>query len=54
MNRTMLKSKIHSCGGDDPGDLDHYYPRVVDVDAHNQIRTIDNEVATLLGAPTSA
>jgi hypothetical protein len=29
-------------------------PRIVHVDAHNQIQTIDNEVATLLGAPTSA
>ncbi len=54
MNRPMLKSKIHPYGSYDPGDPDHYYPRVVDVDAHNQIRTIDNEVATLLGAPTSA
>jgi aspartate 1-decarboxylase len=40
MQRTMLKSKIHE-------------PRVVHVDAHNQIIDVDQQVATLLSAPTS-
>ena len=39
----------------DPDDLEHYTPRVVHVDAHNQILNIDDEVATLLsGAPTTS
>jgi aspartate 1-decarboxylase len=38
----------------DPDDLDHYEPRVVHVDAHNQIINVDSEVATLLRAPTAA
>jgi aspartate 1-decarboxylase len=39
----------------DPGELAHYNPRVVHVDAHNEIITIDREVATLLtAAPTAA
>jgi aspartate 1-decarboxylase len=37
-----------------PDDLTEYIPRVVHVDAHNEIYTIDSEVATLLGAPTAA
>jgi aspartate 1-decarboxylase len=37
----------------DPDDLDHYEPRVVHVDAHNQIINVDSEVATLR-APTAA
>ena len=69
MNRTKLKSKIHratarlvhrgdtiiviSYGSYDPEDLEHYDPRVVHVTQDNEIRTIDNEVATLLGAPTA-
>jgi aspartate 1-decarboxylase len=38
----------------DPDDVDHYEPRVVHVDAHNQIINVDSEVATLLRAPTAA
>ena len=39
----------------DPDELDHYNPRVVHVGAHNEIITIDREVATLLtAAPTTA
>ena len=39
----------------DPDELDHYNPRVVHVGAHNEIITIDREVATLLtAAPTAA
>lgn len=49
MQRTMLKST-----GYDPDDLDHYDPRVAHVGAHNEILTVDREVATLLAAPTSA
>ena len=45
---------VISYGGYDPDDLEHYEPRVVHVDAHNEIQTIDREVATLLGAPTVA
>jgi aspartate 1-decarboxylase len=45
---------VISYGGYDPDDLEHYHPRVVHVDAHNQIMQIDGAVATLLGAPTVA
>ena len=45
MQRTMLKSKIHRATVTDC-DL-HYDPRVVHVDAHNQIINVDQEVATL-------
>src|SRR5690242_17180455 len=38
----------------DPDELENYTPRVVHVDAHNRIITVDREVATLLGAPTAA
>jgi aspartate 1-decarboxylase len=38
----------------DPDELDNYEPRVVHVDAHNQIINVDSEVATLLRAPTAA
>ena len=38
----------------DPDELDNYEPRVVHVDAHNQIINVDSEVATLLRAPTTA
>jgi aspartate 1-decarboxylase len=46
---------VISYGGYDPDDLEHYVPRVVHVDVHNQIIDVDNEVATLLtaAAPTS-
>jgi aspartate 1-decarboxylase len=38
----------------DPDELQNYEPRVVHVDADNQIINIDREVATLAGAPTAA
>jgi aspartate 1-decarboxylase len=38
----------------DPDELDNYKPRVVHVDAHNQILNVDREVAALLGSPTAA
>ena len=38
----------------DPDDLEHYDPRVVHVDANNEILQVDSEVATLLRAPTAA
>ena len=41
---------VISYGGYDPDDLEHYDPRVVHVDAHNEILQVDREVATLLGA----
>jgi aspartate 1-decarboxylase len=44
---------VISYGSYDPEDMEFYDPRVVHVDKHNTIRTIDNEVATLLGAPTT-
>ena len=45
---------VISYAGYDPDELDHYDPRVVHVGAHNEIITVDREVATLLGAPTAA
>jgi aspartate 1-decarboxylase len=46
---------VISYGGYDPDDLEHYQPRVVHVDAHNQIINVDREVAPLLAsAPTCA
>jgi len=44
---------VISDGSYDPEDLERYDPRVVHVTQDNEIRTIDNEVATLLGAPTA-
>jgi hypothetical protein len=38
----------------DPDELDNYSPRVVHLDARNEILNIDREVATLLGASTTA
>jgi aspartate 1-decarboxylase len=38
----------------DPDEMDNYDPRVVHVDAQNQIINVDREVATLLRAPTAA
>jgi aspartate 1-decarboxylase len=38
----------------DADELQNYEPRVVHVDADNQIINVDREVATLLGAPTVA
>jgi aspartate 1-decarboxylase len=45
---------VISYGSYDPDDLEHYVPRVVHVDAGNEICTSDSEVATLLRAPTTA
>jgi aspartate 1-decarboxylase len=46
---------VISYGVYDPDDLEQYIPRVVHVDAHNEILNIDDEVATLLSAaPTPA
>ena len=45
---------VLSYGGYDPDDLEHYQPRVVHVDAHNEIIQVDSAVATLLGAPAVA
>jgi aspartate 1-decarboxylase len=44
---------VISYAGYEPDELDNYNPRVVHVDAHNEIHHIDREVATLV-APTSA
>jgi aspartate 1-decarboxylase len=41
---------VISYAGYDPDDLEHYHPRVVHVDAHNEILQVDREVATLFGA----
>src|SRR5438552_1407195 len=38
----------------DADELANYNPRVVHVDAHNEIQTVDREVATLFRAPTAA
>jgi aspartate 1-decarboxylase len=45
---------VISYGSYDPDDLGHHVPRVVHVGAGNEIRNIDSEVATLLGASTTA
>jgi len=45
---------VISYGSYDTEDLERYDPRVVHVNEDNEIRSIDNEVATLLGASTSA
>jgi aspartate 1-decarboxylase len=42
---------VISYGIYDPDDLDHYAPRVVHVDSHNQIVSVDQAVAKLLTAP---
>ena len=41
---------VISYGIYDPEDLDHYTPRVVHVDEHNEIVSIDARVATLAAA----
>jgi aspartate 1-decarboxylase len=41
---------VISYGAYDPDDLTHYHPRVVHVDAENQIVAVDSDVATLLDA----
>jgi aspartate 1-decarboxylase len=38
----------------DPDDLEHYKPRVVHVDARNEIINVDEAVATLFAASTAA
>jgi aspartate 1-decarboxylase len=45
---------VISYAGYDPDDLEQYNPRVVHVDANNEILQVDSEVATLLWAPTAA
>src|SRR5947209_20580983 len=45
---------VISYAGYDPDELENYTPRVVHVDANNEILNIDSEVATLLRAPTVA
>jgi aspartate 1-decarboxylase len=45
---------VISYGGYDPEELDHYHPRVVHVGSHNEILNVDEDVATLLAAPTAA
>src|SRR5450631_576309 len=45
---------VISYGSYDTSDLTQYIPRVVHVGANNEIRNIDSEVATLLGASTVA
>jgi aspartate 1-decarboxylase len=52
MNRDTII--VISYGAYDPDDLEHYEPRVVHVGRDNEIRTIDSEVAALLGAGTEA
>jgi aspartate 1-decarboxylase len=46
MNRTMLKSKIHAPY--DERELDSYEPKVVHVNAHNEIIQVDDAVAELV------
>ena len=38
----------------DPDELENYVPRVVHVNAGNEILQVDHEVATLLGEPAAA
>jgi aspartate 1-decarboxylase len=45
---------VISYGGYDPEELDHYRPRVVHVDARNEILAVDQDVATLLSEPAAA
>ena len=44
---------VISYAGYDPDELENYTPRVVHVNAHNEIITVDHQVATLLTAPTA-
>src|SRR6059058_3321298 len=44
---------VISYGIYDPEDLEHHIPRVVHVDEHNTIITVDHRVAALLGAPAA-
>jgi aspartate 1-decarboxylase len=45
---------VLSYGLYDPEDLDHFTPRVVHVNADNDITSLDAEVATLIAAQTAA
>jgi aspartate 1-decarboxylase len=45
---------VISYGSYSPQDMADYNPRVVHVGAQNEILTVDSEVATLLGASTTA
>ncbi len=45
---------VISYAGYDPDELETYDPTVVHVNARNQILNVDREVATLLGASTTA
>jgi aspartate 1-decarboxylase len=45
---------VISYGGYDPEEIEHYRPRVVHVDAHNEILSVDEDVATLLAEPAAA
>jgi aspartate 1-decarboxylase len=45
---------VISYAGYDPDELENYVPRVVHVDERNQMINLDDQVATLLTAPTMA
>jgi aspartate 1-decarboxylase len=45
---------VISYGVYDPEDLEHYIPRVVHVDANNEITAVDDQVGTLLGTAPAA
>jgi aspartate 1-decarboxylase len=45
---------VISYGIYDPEDLEHHIPRVVHVDDGNQIKAVDDQVATLLGTAAGA
>src|SRR5881227_2793600 len=45
---------VISYGIYDPEDLEHYNPRVVHVDAHNDIVAVDEQVGILLATPATA
>ena len=45
---------VISYAGYDPEEIEQYRPRVVHVDAHNEILSVDEDVATLLAEPAAA
>lgn len=45
---------VISYGGYDPEELEHYRPRVVHVDARNEILAVDENVSALLAEPAAA
>ena len=45
---------VISYGAYDPEEIEHYHPRVVHVGAQNEILSVDEDVATLLGEPVAA